>query len=538
MEFRKVALSGEPLADGTLHAVVGAPAINNQGHVAFTATLESVPGGSGVWVESDATVRLVATTGGVAPTTGATFSTLSDVVIADGGITAFKAHLSGPVIDDVNQDSIWLYRGNSLTLVTRAGKPAPSFTPDSRFFHFETPIALNGDGQVAVYARTLSKEGGTAQGSGLWIASANDLMLAATEGIAAIDEEPGIVFLPQSFEQPFSNDAVISPTGQTVFRGFIAGPGVTDTSLNGLWSYEPSTGLELLMRAGAEVTGREGVRFLSFPGVPTINASGETAFLAFVGHDHEHSADMLGGTAADSNHPEIELGLWLRRSSGELIEVFAIGDHAPGVEGDVHFVDSFDPVMNASGRVAFLAAVDGNGVEASNEMGLWSNSTSSDGSLDLIARQGDQAPGQEPGFVFGVFLEPSLNAGGQVAFMASGFRNLDGAFVDSAFGIWGQDRGGRLRLVASVGDLLEVGPGDYREIASLMFASATGGEDGKARGLNDAGQIVFRATFTDATSGVFVSNALITPEPPMSALFVLSAAYLLFRPETLRTSMS
>jgi hypothetical protein len=541
LEFRTVALSGEPLGsaltDGALQAIVGTPVIDNHGNIAFIAALASQPSGASVWVESDAALRLIARTGDVAPTTGAKFSTFSDVVIADTGATAFRSNLSGTVIDDYNRESLWLYRDDSLSLITQAGKPAPNFNGDFRFFHFETPIALNSNGQLAMFARTLSKDSGTAQSSGIWATGTNNMVLAASEGMTAIEGQPDIVFLPQSFEQPFSNDPVISPAGQTVFRGFVTGPGVTESSLNGLWSYRSSAGLELLVRAGEVVTGMEGTRYLSFPGVPTINAAGDTAFLAFVGHDHEHVEDIPGGNAADLNGPEIELGLWLRRSSGELSKVFAIGDHAPGIEGVVQFADTFDPVMNAASRVAFVAAVDGEGVENANEMGLWSNATSPDGSLHLIARQGDQAPGREPGFVFGVFLEPSLNADGQTAFMASGFREVNGLITENAFGIWGQDRVGRLRLVASVGDMLEVSFGDYREIASLVFASATGGEDGKARGLNDAGQIVFRATFSDGSSGVFVSDALTVPEPPLVVLVLIAAGLFCCRQAPHRTPM-
>jgi hypothetical protein len=180
--------------------------------------------------------------------------------------------------------------------------------------------------------------------------------------------------------------------------------------------------------------------------------------------------------------------------------------------------------MNAASRVAFLAAVDGEGVDDSNEMGLWSSAMSAEGQLRLIARQGEQAPGREPGFVFGVFLEPALNAAGQTAFMASGYRQLDGMIVDSAFGIWGQDRAGKLRHVASEGQVLEIAPGDHREIASLMFASATGGEDGKPRGFNDAGQVVIRAMFIDGSSGIFVSNALTVPEPGTNGLVLCAVA--------------
>ena len=168
--------------------------------------------------------------------------------------------------------------------------------------------------------------------------------------------------------------------------------------------------------------------------------------------------------------------------------------------------------------------VAGEGVVASNEIGLWSSGMSLDGLPRLVARQGDEAPGCEPGFVFGAFLDPSLNAAGQAAFMAAGYQLVEGMIADSAFGIWGQDRNGDLRLVARVGQIVEVGPGDYREIASIVFASKTGGEDGRARGLNDLGQVVFRATFPDGSSGVFVSDVLTVPEARSGTLLFLLAS--------------
>ena len=185
-------------------------------------------------------------------------------------------------------------------------------------------------------------------------------------------------------------------------------------------------------------------------------------------------------SGAHEDTAELGLGLWLRRASGELSHIFAIGDRAPGIESEVHFVDTFNPILNASSHVAFFAVVAGDGVGAANEIGLWSNGMSSDGGLRLIARQSDEAPGNEQGFVFGTFLEPSFNAAGQTAFMAAGYRLENEVVVENAFGIWGQDRAGILRLVAQVGQNLEIGPGAEREIASLAFASNAGGEDGKA----------------------------------------------------------
>ena len=124
---------------------------------------------------------------------------------------------------------------------------------------------------------------------------------------------------------------------------------------------------------------------------------------------------------------------------------------APGIATDAHFIDTFDPVMNTKGRVAILAVVAGEGVDAAHEVGLWTNGMLPDEGLRLIARQGDEAPGSEDGFVFGTFLEPSFNAAGQATFMAAGYRLEDGIHQQHEFGIWGQDRAAVLRLVARVG---------------------------------------------------------------------------------------
>ena len=67
---------------------------------------------------------------------------------------------------------------------------------------------------------------------------------------------------------------------------------------------------------------------------------------------------------------------------------------------------------------------------------------------------------------------------------------------------------GELELVARSGDTIEVAPGDVRTIQSLSMFTFHGDDDGKARGLNDLGQVAFKASFTDGTNGVFVSNVV------------------------------
>lgn len=99
-------------------------------------------------------------------------------------------------------------------------------------------------------------------------------------------------------------------------------------------------------------------------------------------------------------------------------------------------------------------------------------------------------------------------------------------------GIWAQDLSGELKLIARTGDQLDVddGPGtDFRTISDLSFIGGVGAEDYVERsGFNDQGQLAFSATFTDGSSGVFVSNLVAVPEPGSLLLASLACIGTLF----------
>jgi hypothetical protein len=75
---------------------------------------------------------------------------------------------------------------------------------------------------------------------------------------------------------------------------------------------------------------------------------------------------------------------------------------------------------------------------------------------------------------------------------------------------------------------------DLREIATVglggFLEASAGAESGWPSAFNDRGQIAFVATFTDGTSGAFVSNLVAIPEPGgavllMAAWVVMMAAH-------------
>jgi hypothetical protein len=76
----------------------------------------------------------------------------------------------------------------------------------------------------------------------------------------------------------------------------------------------------------------------------------------------------------------------------------------------VNFGPFSTPVLNHVGQVAFFANLTGTGVTGSNNEGVWRGGP---GSLSLVARRGDQAPGTATGVNFGSPSIPVLNDAGQ-----------------------------------------------------------------------------------------------------------------------------
>jgi hypothetical protein len=77
---------------------------------------------------------------------------------------------------------------------------------------------------------------------------------------------------------------------------------------------------------------------------------------------------------------------------------------------------------------------------------------------------------------------------------------------------------------------LDVNPGagvDLRTVADggIGFTTGSGGLDGRGASFSDTGFLVYRLSFTDGSSGVFVSQ--LTPVPEPGAVLGLAAAGLL-----------
>jgi hypothetical protein len=128
------------------------------------------------------------------------------------------------------------------------------------------------------------------------------------------------------------------------------------------------------------------------------------------------------------------------------------GDAAPGTEPGTVFSPLVDgyfpnvPTLDGAGHVSLVARLEGPAVTTTNDLGIWSMIP---GSLSLIARTGETAPGSAPGAVFAGFptdiaLTPPTAGSGRIGFAAT----VSGPGIDigNDEGVWMHDADGTYAL--------------------------------------------------------------------------------------------
>jgi hypothetical protein len=527
VDFEIRALTGDAApgaGPGVTFSDFDAAALNAAGNLAFRATVlgsgVDLANNVGIWSHRGGALDLVVRTGDAAPGTSAEiqYSSIGAPRLDATGHTAFHAHLAGDsIVRFTNDEGLWSESGGSLHLMARTGNVAPgagggayndfSSLPTSPGPDSTDVFVLNAAGQMAFRASLVGGGVTPFNNSGIWSEDGGALGLVAREGEAA-PRTPGDSF--GSFVLAGGPEPVINAAGQTAFWGNIDG----DAADAGIW-VKGGGAERLVARSGEEAPGTgPDVQYLTFGSPIRINNSGQVAYLGSVTGDGVGSANNTGVWSETSGSPRL---------------VAREGEAAPGAGPNV-FLDFSVPVgllFNGAGHTAFAAALTGPGTNADNNSGLWSDRG---GSLDLVMREGDSAPGANA--VFSSLSDVELNDAGQLAFTAS----LAGPGVnfqnDSA--LWISDLDGGVTLVAREGDLFDVNDHplieDLRTISYIEMSGAplgsgaagSGGQDGNRSAFNEAGQLALLVGFTDGSEAIVV--ATLVPEPITGAALVILAA--------------
>jgi T5SS/PEP-CTERM-associated repeat protein len=536
-------------------------------------------------------VRTVALTGQSAPGADATFSDFRGkvwddlpVALNEQGHVAFYAQVSGATIVESNDTGLWSEGGgNGLGIVAREGSVATGASVPFGDFTagFFSDLVLNGKGDIA-----FRHEGYISTGNSIESGGANGLFYANHAGVVGTIAYRGgpAAFEDKMFSEvdirsitslaPPAASPVFNAAGTAAFVGVMrTGNGVTDDNRWGVWQYDRQGGLQLFIRAGASAPGTtENIWFFE-PDI-AINNQNEVAFRGRLGEFQQGAgsgiyvanadSELRGvartgqpapGTATTFNYlsaPSLNsgghvaffaglnpdagqtsngAGIWRETAPNSLELVARTGDAAPGTQAFFSF-DNADPELpgsNESGQMAFVSDLSGPEVSELNDTGIWK--VNANGSLALVAREGDAAPGTA-----GVFAPYGLggafiNGAGQVAFY--GGISDGGLNPTNNFGIWAQALDGEVHLIAHTGGYLDVSdtPGitDLRQIVTLYSPLTFGSGNGRPSAFNDRGQIAFMAAFADGTSGVFVSNVVAIPEPAAVSLAAVAFGVILNR---------
>ena len=209
-----------------------------------------------------------------------------------------------------------------------------------------------------------------------------------------------------------------------------------------------------------------------------------------------------------------------------------VGDHAPATPPWVAFgspatgpVGFSEPTLSSSGQIAFNATLVGDGIDESNDFGIWAGSPAN---LQLVARAGDPAPGTNTTFAGKIYDSgpdsdptpgpPSINSAGRVAFSAR-LAGADDAKPRNDWGIWA-GAPGQVELIARHG---QPAPG----IPGAIFAFDTLGRWEEQPALkevciNDRGQVAFPA-FISGTNALDVPYRAIYVADPNGQLQLIAA---------------
>ena len=516
---------------------------------------------------------------------GASFS--STPSINDAGQIAFGAPVvfSGNVGSGVLQNNFGIFSGGpgAVNLLGQAGYLAPSASgggtgtnyAGSFANSFSTPI-IDGTGQTEfIDSLILTSSGGSnsstnvpvtsTNNSGIWSDRSGSLSLTAQIGNTTLGTPSTIVkSISNAVQNPsgtvvygvttsdspatggiaidsggtpafvvrgsmvaqgtsganFSNGAfgasVVNSTGQVAFRSSLAsgtysgGAVITSANNQGIWKTVGGN-IQLVAQAGTQAPGlASGDKFSPSFVSPDMNNSGQTAF-----------TDTLTTGAGDVTSGNS--GVIYSEGGGSLHLVARLQvTTAPGTSGSV-FNSSFGtPVINDTGQVAFSASFNGGtGITSANNSGIFSEGL---GALSLIAQKGEQAPGLPAGVTitsFGAGID--LNSQGDLAF--SGFLSTGGSAV------FGQDLSGSVDVLLYTGESLQISPGVFGNVSGFTLVTASGGEDGRAIGWNNAETFASAVQFN--TGGVISSAQVeltaVVPEPKSLAILALATPLLLKR---------
>jgi hypothetical protein len=463
----------------------GVPAIDEAGNVAFTARWLNPVGspvkyGDGLFADGALKVAVGAPVPGII---GATFKKFRDPVISADHLACI-AFIQGGTIDAAHDTVVIRVQPNgAVTVLAQEGTPGVGV--DGATIKGFNSVSISGSTLPAgiLYTGTLL------QGTGTTAATAADDLVGwhFRNGVTTVVVREG------------RSTAAGFDAGETV-RSYNLLANASGSPAQGRWQtgavtaafnaksslgiphllrWDATTGLAIGAQAGDFLSGTSGPAWKSFGFVSQTDRVALTGQIIGV-----PSAEARGVFVGDLNYTNFQRVAYVTQPTG-------LADGSS-------FKILKDVVLAATGGgIAFPATLTGGTVTTANDASLWWRPGG--GVLKLLAREADPAPG---GGNWMSFTSLALPGGTTGPLVLATLLKTGGIDTAHDAGVWGVDGVGDLRLLLREG-VTTVGPKTVKIFTTLKAAA---GSSGTTRAFNSSGQLAWRATFTDATTAIVVTQ--------------------------------
>jgi hypothetical protein len=423
------------------------------------------------------------------------------------------------------RQGIWTGPPGALSLVALENSPIPA-SPTQNFRSPPGFATFSDHGGPLLYTGAIDNP--TAIQGGAWLAPppGTPQQLIVQTGMTA----PGTS--GASFQSP-PGFTTVSTADQYAFVDQLQlGGSVTSSNQLGVWANTGVGTLQLIARQGSQVPGMgSGITWAGNFGFPNISSNGTTILFATLSNGQSGIFSLTPTTATaiaisgqagigtiDNRQIRVNASGAVTFFDGSIRLVDSSGTHKVAGVGS-HVVGGSNltavyngPRLSDDGRVFFNAAAGGN-------VGLYQ--TTAAGVVTPVVIPGQQAPGEPAGWKFADVNYFQINARGQVALEAD---LLDPSNNQTPGYLFATDPAGNLTLVAGKGTQFLLEPGVTETIAQGNLVPFN---DTDLTQFNNAGQLVFAVSTTDADSAIVVATV---PEPATASLTVgCVAASLLLR---------
>ncbi|QYK49335.1 MAG: hypothetical protein KF838_05645 [Phycisphaeraceae bacterium] len=440
--------------------------------------------------------------------TGITFTHFDQpriTLFASQPTLTFWARVAGPGIDATNNAVIFGNRGGSLTPIYATGSVAPWYTATT--FNALFNLATNSSGQIAL--------GAVVADTGL---PPNSSLEAKNAGVF-VESSPGTLV-------PLAREGEPTVPFPSIIWNNMSAPSITDGGTVSFWSGTPGVIWSASVGGGGGGGGASSPEPLYIPGItlPGLVPS------EIINHLSPHTLGPDGQIAFHTQITEVDprfptrAALWLDRDgNGSALPLALAGTPAPdgvslysrpasraaiNIHGDTVFHALLDasgvkrqtlifdsassqsivarqgdpctalpgevtfntlstlPAINACGSIAFHATLAGSSTDPSNNGAIFLST--SDGSLTSLLREGDSIA-DLPGYVITALADPLLLDSGAVVVMAHA---VDATVANSGRqALLAVTPTGDVRLITSVGQTIDIAPGDTRTIQSILWST-------------------------------------------------------------------